>query len=64
MILGSCKFWKRQFHNLFKIRLEIETSMDGCQPLQKEKILSALKVHGRNEGLTQKIHSIILESFC
>ena len=47
-----------------KIRLEIETSMDGCQPLQKEKILSALKVHGRNEGLTQKIHSIILESFC
>ena len=38
--------------------------MNGCQPLQKEKILSALKVHGRNEGLTQKIHSIILESFC
>ena len=64
MILSSCKFWNRRFHNLFKIRLEIETSTDGCQPLQKEKILSALKVHGRNEGLTQKIHSIILESFC
>ena len=64
MILSSCKFWNRRFHNLFKIRLEIETSTDGCQPLQKEKILSALKVHGRNEVLTQKIHSIILESFC
>ena len=64
MILSSCKFWNRRFHNLFKIRLEIETSTDGCQPLQKEKILSALKVHGRNEGLTLKIHSIILESFC
>ena len=64
MTLGSCKFLKRQFHNLFKIRLEIETSMDGCQPLQKEKILSALKVHGRNEGLTLKTNSIIQESFC
>ena len=64
MILVSCKFLNRRFHNLSKIRLEIETSMDGCQPLQKEKILSALKVHGRNGGLTQKIHSIILESFC
>ena len=64
MIIGSCKFWNRRFHNLSKIRLEIETSTDGCQPLQKEKILSALKVHVRNEGLTLKIHSIILESFC
>ena len=64
MILSSCKFWNRWFHYLSKIRLEIETSMNGCQPLQKEKILSALKVHGRNGGLTQKIHSIILESFC
>ena len=64
MILGSCKFLNRRFQYLSKIRLEIETSTDGCQPLQKEKILSALKVHGRNEGLTQKIHSIILESFC
>ena len=64
MILSSCKFWNRRFHYLSKIRLEIETSMNVCQPLQKEKILSALKVHGRNEGLTQKIHSIILESFC
>ena len=64
MILSSCKFLNRQFHYLSKIRLEIETSTDGCQPLQKEKILSALKVHGRNEGLTLKTHSIILESFC
>ena len=64
MILGSCKFLNRQFHYSSIIRLEIETSMDGCQPLQKEKILSALKVHGRNEGLTIKTHSIILESFC
>ena len=64
MIMGSCKFWNRRFHYLSKIRLEIETSMNGCQPLQKEKILSALMVHGRNEWLTQKIHSIILESFC
>ena len=64
MILGSYKFLNRRFHYFSKIRLEIETSMDGCQPLQKEKILSALKVHGRNEGLTLKTHSIILESFC
>ena len=64
MILSSYKFLNRWFHYLSKIRLEIETSMDGCQPLQKEKILSALKVHGRNEGLTLKKHSIILESFC
>ena len=64
MILSSCKFWNRRFHDLFKIRLEIETSMNDCQPLQKEKILSALKVHGRNEGLTLKTNSIILESFC
>ena len=64
MILSTCKFLNRRFHNLPKIRLEIETSMDGCQPLQKEKILSALKVHGRNEGLTLKTNSIILESFC
>ena len=64
MIIGSCKFLNRRFHNLSKIRLEIETSTDGCQPLQKEKILSALKVHGRNEGLTLKTNSIILESFC
>ena len=64
MIMGSCKFWNRGFHNLFKIRLEIETSMNGCQPLQKEKILSALKVHGRNEGLTLRTYSIILVSFC
>ena len=64
MILSTCKFLNRRFHNLSKIRLEIETSMDGCQPLQKEKILSALKLHGRNEGLTLKTHSIILESFC
>ena len=64
MILSTCKFLNRRFHYFSEIMLEIETSTDGCQPLQKEKILSALKVHGRNEGLTQKIHSIILESFC
>ena len=64
MILSNGKFLNRRFQYLSKIRLEIETSMDGCQPLQKEKILSALKVHGRNEGLTLKTHSIILESFC
>ncbi len=56
MILSSCKFWNRRFHYLSKIRLEIETSMNGCQPLQKQKILSALKAHGRNGVLTQKIH--------
>ena len=54
MILSSCKFLNRRFHYLSKIRLEIETSTVGCQPLQKEKILSALKVHGKNERLTLK----------